>query len=359
MANIRSFVLSDIDAIVNLRQKTFRYNRHTQNEALRAYFQEIFFDNPWYNKEFPSLVYEDQTGDIVGFLGVLPRRMEFKGETIIVAVASSYMVDRESRGLPGVQLMRRFLQGSQDVSLADVANDAARGVWERLGGRTALLYSLDWVRVLSPCRYFQTHFSDGIAQRAVRVALRPFCSLTDKLLVRIASSPFSIGRDPSRASDLDVETMINGFKDIVPTDALRPRYDSDDVTWLLQQLCKKMTDESLCKIVLQNDQGAVIGWYIYFKNKRGIGQVVQVVAQPNAFTHVLRDLCARAAREGMIGITGRVDPRFLRNFSEAECIIKPAPAWMLVHSREPRLLEQFQSGTAFVSRLEGEWWTSF
>ena len=34
-------------------------------------------------------------------------------------------------------------------------------------------------------------------------------------------------------------------------------------------------------------------------------------------------------------------------------------SWMLVHSRRPEVLDAIHRGTAFLTRMEGEWWISF
>src|SRR5438046_196924 len=46
---------------------------------MTAYFERIFFQNPWVDADLPSLVYEDETGRVGGFVGVVPRRMLFLG----------------------------------------------------------------------------------------------------------------------------------------------------------------------------------------------------------------------------------------------------------------------------------------
>lgn len=58
-------------------------------------------------------------------------------------------------------------------------------------------------------------------------------------------------------------------------------------------------------------------------------------------------------------ISGRVDPRFIADFSGAHCKCRLDGPWMLVHSRRAELREVIQRGDAFLTRLDGEWFMRF
>src|SRR5262249_25986930 len=112
--------------------------------------------NPWRDDALPSLVYVNAEGRPVGFIGVIPRPASFDGHPIRIAVATQFMVHPDYRGVAGVQLLKEFLSGGQDLSLADLAKGAGRRLWERPGGATARLPSLQWtlqfMRVPRPLR---------------------------------------------------------------------------------------------------------------------------------------------------------------------------------------------------------------
>src|SRR5262245_22803332 len=126
MNPVRPFTRSDIPQVAKLFQKVFFENGRTapSSKKLEAYFEEMFFHNPWaeemVEEEAPSLVYE--TGDrvIIGFIGVIPRRMLLHGRSIRAATSMHFMVDPASRStLAGVQLLRTFFSGPQELSLTD------------------------------------------------------------------------------------------------------------------------------------------------------------------------------------------------------------------------------------------------
>ena len=128
--------------------QVFRDGDRSSQEGLSSYLEQVYFDNPWVDDEFPSLVSE-QGGVINGFLGVMPRWMQYRGEAIRVAVSSALMVRVEDSGqrnpITGVSLLRRFLEGKQDVSLTDTANeigaDSGPLAAVRLRFRTAIVGS--------------------------------------------------------------------------------------------------------------------------------------------------------------------------------------------------------------------------
>src|SRR5438067_426799 len=113
----------------------------------------ILFEQPWADASLPSLAYEDDQGQILGCLCVLPRRMKFRGDNIRAAVAHHFIVDPSRKGTrAGVELARQFLRGPQDLSLAE-GPESSRRIWEFLGGSASLLYSLCWTRPLRPAQF--------------------------------------------------------------------------------------------------------------------------------------------------------------------------------------------------------------
>src|SRR5262249_45121455 len=109
MKAVRPFVKSDIPQVVGLFQKVFFNNGQAapSSSKLSAYFEEFFFHSPWVEEEggekggaeegITSLVYETDHGEIIGFIGVTPRRMVLRGQPIRAAVSMHFMVEPGSR----------------------------------------------------------------------------------------------------------------------------------------------------------------------------------------------------------------------------------------------------------------------
>ena len=167
---IRPFTPDDIPEVVDLHKRVFPGNSFSPGE-LEVHFRRLFFENPWYDADLPSLVYQEQGDKICGFYGVIPRRMRMKGRPIRAAVSSQFMVDPSVRNrLAAVELQSAFFAGPQDLSFTDGANEASRKIWEGLGGLTAFPYSVHWTRLLRPTRYFlgsagSPHSPNGLCGR--------------------------------------------------------------------------------------------------------------------------------------------------------------------------------------------------
>src|SRR5439155_1350934 len=90
----------------------------------------------------------------------------------------------------------------QDLSLSDTANDAARLLWESLGGSVSVTHSLSWTRALRPCRHYASRASSGgPARRAAWLAARPVLAVADALATRLVQrSPAGSSRPGRRSS---------------------------------------------------------------------------------------------------------------------------------------------------------------
>src|SRR5262249_11002133 len=148
LARIRPFASDDVDQVARLHHSLYcSGEEYSRDKALayRFFFHDVYLGNPWYEEQLSSLVYEEADGRISGFLGVMPRSMRTNGRPIRAAISSMFMVEPSSRSsLAALELMKAFISGPQDLSLADEATEGARKLWERLGGSTSALNSIYW-----------------------------------------------------------------------------------------------------------------------------------------------------------------------------------------------------------------------
>jgi len=203
---------------------------------LSAYFEEVFLKQPWQGFDLPSLVCATGKDGVVGFLGVLPRKMRWQDRTILVAVSTHFMVRPDHRGFAGVELMRRMLSGTQDLSLTDTANDISRSMWECLGGQTALAYSLFWTRPLRPAAYFLQKMNGRVDSKLLRLCSpgARFADWTVSSLSRIPSDD-----DHSCLRPMDSEQLMQGQEMVARSAQLVPDYDPEQMAWLVKMLAKK------------------------------------------------------------------------------------------------------------------------
>ncbi len=364
MDPIRAFRRDDIPGVARLWLRIFDERERRAPKALQDYFRDIFFDGPWVDPSLPSLVYEEQGLGIVGFIGVIPRRMTFNGQPVRVAVATQLMADERSRSYPAVKLMRRFLDGEQDLSFSDGANDLAEKLWRACGGSVALLYSLKWTRILRPAQYARrllcVHGRTWTSALAA-AALKPVCHALDALAARTEagarwlpeSSNLLIDRDPQD------ETLFWCVNHLSGERALRPEYDIESFRWLLTRAADKQMHGTLRKAVVREPGGQIAGWYLYYLDPGGVGQVLQFGARPASVRRVLNSLFQEARSQGAVAVSGELEPRFMKEIATSRCEFTWPGYAVLAQSRNPDLLNAVHRGDAFLTRLEGEWWARF
>jgi hypothetical protein len=355
MGGIRPFDDSDLPAVVELYTKVFPQGRQYSQQRLQARFNTVLLQNPWYDPSIPSLVYE-QDGRIVGFLGIVVRPMMMGKTPIRVAVSNHFMVDPDSRSSKaGFSLLSKLFAGPQDLAIAE-AGEASRKIWEALGGRTSLSYSLYWTRLLRPARYALYQLGRKALPRPIEWMSRPFCNLADSTLSRIKASPL-YQQPQADAEEISTSDLLDCMRRFTKSSALRPCYDEESLNWLLKILEAKRTLGCLRKAAVRGERNEIVGWYVYYLNAGGVSTVVQIWSAPGRLDHILKHLCYNAWRRGSIALTGRVQPRFTKEYGANQCFLHWR-SWMLVHSRDPRILDAVDHQDAFFTPLEGESWIS-
>ena len=359
---VRAFVEDDIPQVADLYWTVMRERGGTAPPALRSSFQQLYFTNPWINSSLPSLVYVEK-GRIIGFLGVVPRKMSIRGQSIRVAFGGGFTVDPKFRStLAGLHLLKEYLAGGQDVSQTDSANDISRALLLRLGFTTILPLSVHWVRPLRPARYaayVMSQLSRSALSTSLEFAARPFCSAMDGIASRLRSSPFRLTESHLQAAELDVETLLSCMSEFRTGYSLWPEYDLHSLNWLLTYMRRMKAHGDLRKVILRDGAGKTLGWYIYYRAPGAVGEVVQI-GGPRQFTKdVLDHLFYDAWSHGVIALHGIVDRRVMDDFSEKNCFFTCRGGWTVAHSRKPELLALLNNGDAFLSRLDGEWCLAF
>jgi hypothetical protein len=357
MGHVRPFSQQDIPEVTSLHLKVFA-SRGRDQASLAALFDEIFFRNPW-RDELASLVYEDQ-GKIIGFLGILPRRMFVKDRPIWAAVSTQFMVEPGSRGtLAAVHLLKALFSGPQELCITDGANSGSRKLWEALGGVTAYLYGIHWTRTLRPITYMMRMLGGKRSYLALlENASRPLCKGLDRLAGRW--TPFRVSPESSAASksELDIEQLLACIARFQAESPVRTEYDEASLVWILNLTIEKSPRREMRKVSLSDGAGT-IGFYVYYIRPDCVAEVVQLNAGRNSMGEVLDDLFSDAWRRGAIAVSGRLAPCFIQELSDRHCAFKMGSPWMLIHSREPELLNTICRGDALLSRLDAEWWMPF
>lgn len=349
---VRAFRPADIPAVIALRRRCFPFDTPPPPSRLERDLIRLFFDNPWRDPELPALVYEGAKGRVIGFLGVVPRPMSLGGVPIRVAATRRLMVEPEHRGVAALRLLQSVLTGPQDLSLADSATDASRALWTRLGGTTAVLYSIDWFQPLAPTRAALGYLSYMTHSRALDLLARTAGHAVDAVLMHLPKSPFR--RTPTRFTGEEISRaqLLVCLADSAEAYTLSPAYTPSSLAYLLTMLQGRF---ARLRMMAVRDGTERIGWYVYGLNRQRIAQVVRLAAAPGRLPHVMDHLADDAFRHGGAALLGRLEPRLLGELRDPLCVMRQAP-WLLVHSRSTAVLEAIARGDAILSRMEGEWW---
>ena len=263
---VRLFVEDDIPQVADLYWTVLRERRGPSPIQVQSRIHELYFESPWSSSSIRSLVF-DENGEIVGFLGVVPRRMSCGGQSVVTALGGNFAVHPKFRSsLVGLHLLRTYMLGGQDLSMTDSANNVSRTLLERLGFTTILAFSVHWLRVLRPARfaaYAMSRFTNNAVAPWLEFAARPFCATLDNLAGRLSLNPFRPTESALQASELDVETLLSCQREFRNGYSLWPEYDAHALSWLLSFMARmKGHGDNLRKLLLRDGQ-RIVGWYIY------------------------------------------------------------------------------------------------
>ena len=362
MAGIRAFGPEHVADVARLHRQVFRpQDAETPAvfEACREYLTNVFLRSPLSDPSLPSLVCEDADGRAVGFIGVSSRNVVCASRRLRAAVSSQFIVDPAGpAGLVAVRLEKAFLEGAQDLSITDNANDASRGIWERLGGQTDRWLSLHWTRPLRPARLVLSMARRRPALAPLAAAAAPLASLADAVVTRAHSSHFRQARPSTTSRELETTQLLADEPAFTQSSALRVEHDARGMSWLLERAVRPRAGGRLRKTRIEKD-GRVLGWYVWHLDRQGTADVLQLAATTDSIGEVLDHLFYEAWRDGALAVTGRLEPQFLQALSDRYCLIHRRGPWTLVHARRAELLQPFWTGNASFSRLDGEWSLAF
>jgi hypothetical protein len=313
-----------------------------------AWFARTLLDHPWADPEIPSLVCEAPDGRIVGFIGAATRRMRVAGRPVRAAWAAHLSTDPElASGAPGGLLLRRFLAGPQDLSVGDTASVRVREMWEAAGGATDDAASIAW---FAPFRRVRAGLSltGGLGPWGRRLA--PLASAARRLPVRVGEPALP---DGLRCERLTPAAMVGALPDLAADRALVADYDEAYLTWLLAAAAEEPPGGVTARMVLRGDRP--VGWYVLRPVRGGMTTVLEVQARDRDMDDVVGAMFADARAAGAAGIRGRLDPGMLEPVAARGSLFHPVYR-VIVHSRDPDVLQAVHGRRAALSRLLGEWW---
>jgi len=354
---VREFVEADIPQVTSLYWNYLSPRKGPFPPQLLSSFAELYFSSPLFDCQSPSFVYQDKSGEVVGFLGITTRRMLLSEQLVRVGFGGNFVVHPKARsGLAAPRLLGAYMSGNHDLLLSDSANDISRHLLERLGFQTIPALNIHWARPLRPVHYAVHALSRGMRPSVsgpVRLAAKPLCLVADSIAGRFLLP--SQAEPALHGSELTVETLLHCLLEFGKDYPLRPEYRLESLRWLVSFMERNRKRGNLRRLVLRDDSQKIVGWYIYYADPGAVGEVVQIGGAPAAFRAIIQHLLNDAREHKVIALHGVADFRKIADFSDEGCFFTCRGGWALAYSRRPELIEILESGKVFLSRLDGEW----
>lgn len=358
MKGIRPFGESDVSSVIALHCDAFGNPRPASEAAdaeYRRWLTTVFLENPMRTRGLESIVFEDE-GKIIGFLGIVARRLRLHGTVYRASVCSNFCVHPERREGIGSHLLSHYRSMDQDAAFVDEVHDRAGALFGRCGWNISSLQSIRWVMPLRPAERALTTLHHRIPALLARAA-RPASQLVDGALRILPRSPFRLAESALSRQQLTPEGLARLIDEFGDSHTLRPVTDDGSTVWLIDR-ARGMTDAGdLQAISVADARGDVVGWYVYYAKRGAQSEVLQLVATRDAAGGVLGDLARHADDRGAVSLSGTLHPSFLPHLAARRASLDSASGsrWMLVHSRVPAIMEAFWRGDLLTSRLDGEW----
>jgi hypothetical protein len=363
---IRPLERDDLPRIAALYELVMRSGSAQPLPELAEFFERTLFDHPWVDPDIPSLVYVDGRGDIVGLISSNTRRMRFDGRPIRMTCSAHLLAHPRARRLGvGALLMRAFLAGPQDLTITDGATDTVRRMWEGLGGQTVHLSALSFIRVFRPLQLTSDVLFGRRPVESLEAVLRPAWSALDLAAARLARKALVPHEPEGTVEPLTPDAMLEHLPVVTAATRLHPDYDRPYLEWLFAELEATSRRGPLWLAgvrrgapwaELVRSEGQVLGWYVCHLRSGGFCRLLQLAAAEKSVATVVDQLVYRARLNGAAGLYGRLEPRLLAPLSEQRCVLRFAQGRLLVHSQNEDIVRAILSGSALLTRLDGEWW---
>lgn len=352
---IRTLRRDDLPQVASLIELAFRSGSRTPPPGLASYLERILLDQPWTDPAIPSLVSLDDQGKVVGFLGSHIRRFRFDGKPIRLAVSGQLVSDPTvRRQAVGAFLMQRYLEGPQDVTLTDTASETVRRMWTGFGGETVHLGRIGWVRPFRPVRLASELLLTG--NNRLKRAATSLSGPLDGLAMRLARRHLDTRRPEGSAEPLTPQTMVETLPMVARDLRLRPDYDARFLGWLFQELAAVKSRGMPVGFLIRDRTEMVLGWYMYYLRPGRVSHVLQIAASERDVAGVLDHLFHHARTHGSTAVRGRLEPHLVEALSTRNCVLHAGGVRVLAHARDSEILHALESGSALLSRMDGEWW---
>lgn len=353
---IRPLEKRDIPKVAGLWQYWFRDKTFTPAPGLEAFFERIYFENPWTDPDIPSLLAEDDDGRVLGFLGSTVSRLKYKGQDIRLGCCFPPFLDPELKPTTvATFLIRKYMAGPQELTITDGGHVRYERIWETLGGEIAQLPNIRWTKFFRP-------FAFGV-EHTIGRSLRPFKGVAkgvaggvDALAERLPQTFTRVNEVATQGEALSPQKLLEHLPEIAGSLKLYPAYDQALLAWQFGEMAK-ITSQGVFRPTLVRDrEGWFLGWYIYYCNPGKLSRVFQIAARKGCMDKVVDHLFYDAKQGGAAALLGRMEAKLRAPLATRGCLLHQSGSLLMLYSRDPELRRTATSDKALLSRFEGESW---
>lgn len=364
MSRIRALEEADLPAVAEMFQRVLRKKSSPAPASLTDYMRRFYLDAPGCGQGINSLVHVDDAGSVTGFVGAHVLPMTFNGRKLRAAICGSLMVaNPETDPMAGARLLKAFLDGPQDLSFSETANDVATQLWTRLRGVVLSQYSLDWVRVIRPLGFAASLASSRIGMLRMFSSLAAVVDGLHNRRIKPGTRKWSGVAAGQQSPPLPLQVSQIGSMEFARLPepltghfALRPDWEASALDWILADAGQKPDFGELVFASVASPSGSVVGAFAYYAKPGGIGRVLQLLARPGQAGHIIDCLVDHAAARGVCGLRGRTQPVLMEAMLSKRIAFVPV-ASTVVHSRDEELLKAMTGSQAFLNGIAGEQWS--
>lgn len=355
---IRHLRADDLGELAELRIRGSASTADQQRAqaAMTRLFPELYFRSPSYDAGLSGLVSEGTDGRLNGMIAVGARPMLLQGQPISAAIGADLFVAEESRrSMAGLALMKGLLNGPQDLTISDIANQKTRQLWERLGGFVATAWNINWIGVLRPGQLAAGMLQECRGGRLPGSILRAVSPIIDRLAPQRLKCEVIPVRGGFVESTLTPEEFSQHLHELTEEESVQPVFSRESAEWMWKRLPYLSPEAGeLSAVMVRNSRGRLLGWYLYNLENGGVARVVQIAARTADADAVISHLFARTWEQGAAAVAGRAQPRFLQSLIDRGCLLRARESFTLIHSGNPQIADAFRSGRAWLSVLDGE-----
>ncbi|WP_260854955.1 hypothetical protein [Mesorhizobium amorphae] len=351
---VRAMKIDDVPAIRALFKQVFRPRSASCNENFDRYFQQLFFENPYYDPAIGSVVHENEHGEIDSAVSILPVPYTVGGRSIMGRLLCAFMMKPGVAPRGPAELTLALRPGEETIQFSDSAAPVSLRHFEAVGGISLTTYALGWTRIFMPASYA----ANLIAQR------RPILGKWGAASVGRMLNPLfplpqvsSVGKSRAAVKEIAQDEAVSLVPGLLQSYAAHPAWTGQDLNWLLSMAADNRAAGTLRLLSIEDQAGLPKGLCCYYSQSNGVAEVLNVIARSGTEKQAVDAMLLHFQDKGYVAAQGRVEPRYLAALSQQPAMFFRHRANVCIGTTRAEFLSAAQRDDIFIGGLAGEGWS--